>query len=300
MEFGHLHDVSRIDFRLPADDPRSLRALGGARRLDAHARIGMPIWTQKAWIGHVYPKGTPAKEFLREYGLQFDTIELNSTHYGVPDSDGIHRWRDAVPPAFRFCPKVLQEISHGMDSPETPRKLEAFYAAMLEFGPKLGMGFMQLPPQFAPDRLPWLKRLFTLCPPPLKLALEFRHPDWFESGRLIEPAFDLMASLGLSSVITDVSGRRDVSHSTLTTPDLVVRFIGNAPHESDGPRLEDWAERLERWFGQGLRELHFFVHQRDNVLSPEAASEFVKKTRGTLPGLRDWTRRDVENQLALL
>jgi uncharacterized protein YecE (DUF72 family) len=299
MEFGHLHDVSRVDFSLPPDDSRGLALLGGSRRVDAAARVGLPIWTQRAWVGHVYPKGTPARDFLREYGRQFDSIELNSTHYALPDSDGVHRWRDSVPENFRFCPKVPQEISHGMESPETPRRLEAYYAAMLEFGPKLGMGFLQLPPQFGPERLAWLRRLFTLCPPPFGLALEFRHPGWFESGRLVAGAFELMSELGLAPVITDVSGRRDVSHASLTSPDLIVRFIGNAPHESDGPRLRDWAERLARWYSLGLRQLHFFVHQRDNLLSPDAANEFVALAKG-VPGLRPWEPRDATSQLNLL
>ncbi|RYZ68480.1 MAG: DUF72 domain-containing protein, partial [Proteobacteria bacterium] len=115
MDFGKvdIKDLGTIDFRLPEDDPRTWLALTGSTH-PSRPRIGIgaPVWSVKDWVGYVYPAGTPNKDFLTEYAKQFNSIELNSTHYGTPDSETIKRWRDSTPDGFKFNVKFLQEISH--------------------------------------------------------------------------------------------------------------------------------------------------------------------------------------------
>jgi uncharacterized protein YecE (DUF72 family) len=305
MDFGHIDDprvLGGIDFRLPDDDPRSLSVLGGKLRANARIHYGLPIWAERSWVGRLYPPGTSPGEHLRAYASQFGAIELNSTHYATPSLETLKRWRESVPSTFRFCPKILQDISHRMGSSDAPRLLDSFVAASSELGETLGPCFLQLPPQFGPDRLPWLKRLLTLCPPSLRLAVEFRHPSWFDEGRLIGPAFEMLASFSAATVICDVAGRRDVSHSSLTAPWVLVRFLGAHGHPSSEARMSDWASRLERWFNQGLEELYFFVHEHQNLMAPELASVFVRQmnAQASTPRLTDWKRWDIPDQLSLL
>ena len=301
MDFGHLNDIRAVDFGLPGDDPRSIALLGG-KAGDATVRVGLPIWAERSWVGRLYPPGTPPGEHLRAYAAQLGAIELNSTHYAIPSLEQLAKWRDAVPFDFRFCPKIPQAVSHDMGSAEAPRLLESFFVAAGEFGSKLGLCFLQLPPQFGPDRLPLLKRLFTMCPSNIRLALEFRHPSWFRDGHLIDPAFETLAKFKAATVITDVPGRRDVSHSSLTAPSVLVRYLGHHEHPSSLPRLKAWAERLERWLSQGLEELYFFVHEHDNKNAPELSALFIREmnARKTTPRLAEWKRWDVPDQLTLL
>ena len=301
MDFGKLSNVERVDFSLPEMDPRSLALLGGQPRSTRIARVGMPVWAQKRWVGTLYPKGTPAREFVGAYGKQFGTIELNSTHYGIPDPANVDRWREAVPAEFRFCPKVLQEISHRLGEAEALRLLPGFCAAVSRLRPRLGVTFLQLPPSFSSRELPALRRFLEAVPSGFPLAVEFRHESWFTDGRLIEPAFDLLASSSVATVITDVSGRRDVSHSTLTAPRVLIRFVGNLGHRSDAVRAAAWAERVSGWFAQGLEDLYFFVHQPEDLGAPELANEFIRalNARGQATA-REVTLNGGSDQMSLL
>ncbi|RZA02049.1 MAG: DUF72 domain-containing protein [Moraxellaceae bacterium] len=115
MEFGKVpaSELSRLQFQLPADDPRTELALKmKPRKGSARIGVGAPVWGVKGWEGKVYPLGTDTKDFLHHYSRQFNSIELNTTHYRIPDLETIRRWRAATPEGFRFCPKFPQSISH--------------------------------------------------------------------------------------------------------------------------------------------------------------------------------------------
>ena len=40
--------------------------------------IGCTGWSMKEWVGKVYPPKTPAKDYLKHYAKQFNTIECNA------------------------------------------------------------------------------------------------------------------------------------------------------------------------------------------------------------------------------
>ncbi|WP_373330873.1 DUF72 domain-containing protein [Salmonirosea aquatica] len=63
-------------------------------------------------MGKIYPSNAKDKDFLYHYTRQFNTIELNMTHYQIPSDDTIDRWRDTAPEGFKYCPKWPQIISH--------------------------------------------------------------------------------------------------------------------------------------------------------------------------------------------
>ena len=274
MEFGKVTDVSGINFDLPEDDPRTALALGGDARKSAtqfEAFMGAPAWGSKAWIGQIYPRGTKPSEFLELYSRRFNCVELNATHYRVPDRQTLRKWRDSTAAGFRFCPKVPQEISHRRTLVGAARETSEFFGAIAELGPKLGHCFFQLPPHFAPMDLPKLRSWLALAPRDFRIAIEFRHPGFFAHGRLDDSAYRFLQDAGASSVITDVAGRRDVLHASLTDDSCFLRLILNGLHPSDFVRAKAWAERLRGWKESGLRTAYLIVHQPDDVAAPEFA-----------------------------
>ncbi len=120
MEFGKIAagELSQIDFTLPSQDPRVLNHVistkTGPLSLPESVRIGVgcPAWNVKSWVEKVDPMGRQASDFLFHCLRQFNSIELNTNHYRIPDSATLVHWKEAVPPDFLFNPKVLQEISH--------------------------------------------------------------------------------------------------------------------------------------------------------------------------------------------
>ena len=59
----------------------------------------------------------------------------------------------------------------------------------------------------------------------------------------------------MGAVITDTAGRRDCVHQRLTTPFAFIRFVGNNLHPTDYSRMDDWVERIQEWFDQGLERV---------------------------------------------
>jgi hypothetical protein len=55
----------------------------------------------------------------------------------------------------------------------------------------------------------------------------------------------------------------------LTTPVLVLRFIGNQWHPTDYTRVDAWIARIADWFREGLHAAYIFVHQHDMDLVPD-------------------------------
>ncbi len=278
MDFGKLYNVDRVRFELPPDSMRNVRVLPGASR-PLKAYLGAPVWSVKEWVGSIYPKKTPAREFLKHYSRRFNTIELNSTFYHIPDPKLVAQWKAMVSAEFRFAPKVVQTVSHQNDLVAAKAILRTFCATMSELGENLGPSFLQLPPSFGPRDRTSLEKLLEAVPAGYRLSVEFRHPDWFTDRELPEGLLSFLSERGLGTVITDTAGRRDVVHSSLTTRTAMVRFLGNRLHPSDFVRLDDWTDRIASWARAGLEEIYFFLHQPDNVNVPELEEYLAAKLR---------------------
>lgn len=273
MNFGKLSNIEAVDFSLPEDAASTALALAKNNSSGATPTfyIGCTGWGMKEWLGKVYPEKAKASEFLRHYTRQFNTIELNTTHYRIPDWATIQKWKTEAADDFRFCPKLPQTISHSNHLGISGGELPAFCESIQQLEEKLGCCFMQLPPYFGVDRLAVLERFLERFPSHIPLALELRHESWFGESSATAALFEQMEARNISTVITDVAGRRDVLHMRLTTKTAMVRFVGNNLHPTDYQRADAWVERLAQWFSQGLEEVYFFTHEPDNLLAPELA-----------------------------
>jgi len=271
MKFGKLPDISHVDFSLPPDHPKTVQLFKSLKPnpnpLEVY--IGCTGFSMKEWVGTVYPDNTKSKDYLKHYSRQFNTIEFNTTHYRIPKPETVQKWKEAAAPGFLFCPKILQTISHSGDLGMSKDTLNWFSDAMDRFGDKLGCCFMQMPPYWKSDKLNILETFLQQFPEEINLAIELRHTDWFSSLEALDSFGNLLQSYKISTVITDVAGRRDVLHQLLTTGTAMIRFVGNGLHPSDYQRIDSWVQRLKKWSGKGLKRVYFFMHQPDNLKSPE-------------------------------
>jgi len=63
-------------------------------------RYGTCSWSEKSWVGQFYPPGTKPVDYLRHYATAFDTVEADSTYYGIPPPDRVRNWAAVTPPGF--------------------------------------------------------------------------------------------------------------------------------------------------------------------------------------------------------
>lgn len=246
----------------------------------------------------MYPQGTDPKDFLYHYSRQFTSIELNTTHYRIPDKETIAKWRETTPEGFKFCPKWPQEISHHSPLSSRAVLIREFVTNVMELSDRLGLTFLQLPPHFTPNDGRDLALFLKELPREFPLAIEFRHPAFFQEHRLRDPIYNLLAAAGATVVITDVAGRRDVLHTSLPTTKVLVRFIGNDLHATDDTRILEWAARLKSWLALGLTEVEFFIHQPGDLSAPELIARLIDRLNEACGlSLPKWKKQDQGEQL---
>ncbi len=284
MDFGKLTSVDQVNFALQ-EEPRQNRAVLGSIHQKGNKTIylGPTGYNMKPWVGKWYPTGAKDKDYLKHFGVQFNTIEMNTTHYRIPDVATVTHWYQMVPDDFRFCPKIPQSISHAPDLGLNGREIELFCEAIGGLAEKMGACFMQLPPYFSPKDLPKMLLFLDRWPAAIPLAIEWRHPSFFEANEASEHVFQVLEERNISTVITDVSGRRDVCHLRITASPVLIRFVGNDLHQSDYDRIRDWANRMALWFEQGLEQVYFFTHEPDNLLAPELTAFCLETFREAMP-----------------
>lgn len=265
--------------------------------------IGCPIWSHKEWVGSFFPARTPPGDFLRLYSRQLSTVEGNTTFYAVPNAEIIARWRAETPPEFRFCPKLPRDISHSSDLAATRASTLAFTERMSGLGERLGPMFLQLPPTFGPAQARQLETWLSFWPTALRLAVEVRHPAFFEK----EHAATLNALLNQHNVARVIMDTRPIRvgpaeeqgllqarerkpdlpvYPAITTDFVFLRYIGHMNSAINAPFLDTWASKLAQWLERGLT-LYVFCHCPFELHSPDICRELSQclSKLTTLPAL---------------
>lgn len=278
MDFGRVEDVNAVDFRLPPDHSMTTDMFKRSKKKAApNVYIGCAKWGRADWIGKLYPKGTKPADYLKYYVQNFNSIELNAMFYQLFPKATVQKWADTAPKGFIFCPKFTQSITHIKRLKNAERDTENFIDTVSVFGDKLGTSFIQLGDNFGPKDYASIHDYLSSLPKGFDAAIEFRHPDMHKDTALVHDTYALMRELGISSVITDTAGRRDVLHMKLTTPTAFIRWVGNSLHKSDFDRIDEWIDRIEVWLDSGLETLYFFIHQHDELYSPEISGYMIEQ-----------------------
>jgi uncharacterized protein YecE (DUF72 family) len=259
--------------------------------------LGCPIWSFKGWVGNFYPKGTKPADFLREYARRLTTIEGNTTFYAVPAPKTIESWIEHTPETFRFCPKIPKAISHNGKLLDYVDRTLQFVDVMWPLGSRLGPMFLQLPPRYSPSLLGDLEAFLSRMPRDLRLAVEVRHLDWFESPHR-ETLNQLLSSHNMARVVIDTRPIRSLqgdailagsSYESLLearenkpevpvfmerTGDFVfLRFISHPDLALNIEFINQWVDYLVPQIEKDA-DVFIFCHSPDNLIAPEICREF--------------------------
>jgi uncharacterized protein YecE (DUF72 family) len=136
---------------------------------------------------------------LERYAARFAAVEINSSFHRSHKPVIWARWRDAVPPSFRFSVKMPKAITHAARLDVSADVIAAFLGEISVLETKLGCLLVQLPPSLAYDAT-IAGRFFdnlkarTAVP----IACEPRHASWFEPV-----ANELLRDSGIARVAAD-------------------------------------------------------------------------------------------------
>lgn len=165
----------------------------------ADIRLGTQGWSYPDWVGSFYAPGARQADYLTEYARRFDTVEIDSTFYGMPRPSHVQAWAEHSPPDFVFTAKLPRSITHDRRLVDCSDELGQFLAVIGRLGPKLGPLLIQLPPDFRSDERPALERCLDLLPKDYRFAVELRHRSWHDDETL-----DLLSAHGVAWTITDL------------------------------------------------------------------------------------------------
>jgi|TARA_R100000479_G_scaffold33554_2_gene13853 uncharacterized protein YecE (DUF72 family) len=274
MKFGKVDDPSKIDFTLPKDHPDTKKTLSNYKPVSTpNLYVGCAKWN-RADLKGFYPRGT--KDELEYYSRQFNSIELNATFYRIFPADVFAGWYEKTPADFRFFPKFFQGVSHWKRLNDFEGYLNEYLLNASNLKEKLEMAFLQTHNNFKPTNMDRLDPFFKAIHKDMRIAVEFRHTDWFNDEAISEELYKILEKNDVTNIIVDSAGRRDLLHMRMTTDSAFIRYNGSN-HESDYTRLDDWLDRLEEWVKQGLQNIYFFVHQNVEKASPLLSAYFIEK-----------------------
>jgi uncharacterized protein YecE (DUF72 family) len=268
--------------------------------------LGCPIWSFKGWVGSFYPKGTKPSEFLYEYARRLTTIEGNTTFYAVPAQKTIEQWVASTPEAFRFCPKVPKAISHTGKLMDSVDRAHQFIEIMQGLGKRLGPMFLQLPPRYSPSLLDDLEAFLAVWPRDVRLAVEVRHLDWFESPQ--STALDqLLTQHNMARVtidtrpIRDLAGDKRLAESTYgnllqarerkpdipviptsTTDFTFIRYVGHPDLTMNNQNLDEWGNYCVEQLRKGM-DVYVICHSPENLTEPLICREFHDRIAKHVP-----------------
>ena len=266
---------------------------------EERVRIGISSWVDAALIedGSFYPrKSMSAEARLRYYARFFDTVEVNSAYYAIPDARNARLWTERAPPGFLFNVKAYSLLTGHHPRAETlpadveallperprrthrgeidrasvpPEAIDATFSlyraalAPLADAGKLGYVLFQFAPwvHFDDAWLAYVARLPERLPG-FTIAVEFRHRSWFP-----EHESETLAALRearMAHVIVDgprtAGGIPRVTAATSST--AVLRLHGR--------NVEGWLRQMRGEEPQ-VREKYDYLYTEDELreLLPE-------------------------------
>ncbi len=249
------------------------------------------------------------------YSHHFPAVEGNTTFYAIPDKVIIDLWIAQTPPGFKFYLKFPRSITHnGLLEPYI-LLAQTFISQMQELGDKLGVMFIQLPPNYSPEGFTDLTAFLTaLSRQDVSIALEVRHLDWFKSPHR-ERLNELLTKLGIGRVILDSRPIYEADRSgeaivackkpqvpidlTLTAPFTLIRYVSHPVRSANQIWLEGWAEQIKTWLQQDI-QVSMFFHCPIEVRSPINARYFHEMLVGMGVSIAPLPPRFVDDSPAFL
>ena len=262
--------------------------------MPATVRLGTCSFADEGLLKAWYPRGvsTP-KARLVYYAERFDTVEVDSPFYHLPDPAVAGRWAQRTPPEFVFHVKAHATMTHH-EPADQARAFAEFRTSLepLELSGKLRGILLQYHPRFvksteAKDELALVRGLLD----PLVPLVEFRHRSWLEEGERDDTLVFLERN-GLAYVSVDAPPTRASNVlppvAAATHRVAYVRFHGrnvktwNIRSEKSSDRfdwmysadeLAEWVPKLGELAGRADEVYALFNNNRDDY-APRSAATF--------------------------
>jgi len=237
-------------------------------------RVGCSGWSYKDWQGLFYPRDLAAKDYLKFYSKIFDSVEIDSSFYRIPNAFMIDRWRSNTPAGFLFSPKLPKKITHDNKLKDSDSILLHFYSVMSRLREKLGPIAIQLPPSVKLEsHMEVMKEFVSKLNPGFRHAIEFRHKSWFT------PEFYALLKRRNIAMVWSLNQYLETPPE-VTADFIYLRMVGDRELTEFKGVQKDRSKDMKRW-ASVVRETsgkfesgYVFFNNHFAGFSPESSNEF--------------------------
>jgi uncharacterized protein YecE (DUF72 family) len=213
-----------------------------------------------------YPKEFSGASRLTYYASLFSSVEINASFYKLPKMATVEKWGKSVPENFRFTFKVSKAVTHAKDLQFSFKELELFAETVSKVEDKKGCLLVQLPPKVSRDKeeeLAGLLECLSENASGWKIAVEFRHPSWYDST-----VYRLLQGYGAGLV------EHDMPKSATPKIERLQSFMYMRFHGPEGTYrgsyedalLDEHAHRIADWVKSGKEVYAYFNNTMGDAL----------------------------------
>lgn len=276
--------------------------------------LGCPVWANPQWKNLIFNSKLESSEFLANYSRYFNTVEGNTSFYADPSAHTVARWSEQSSDDFRFTLKVPKRLSHQFQQFQS-EELQLWQDLIAPLSSKLALVHLQLPAFFSPDHLSWLKQMLNGLCSSYAVAVEVRHPVFFDKAeheitlnrmlrdfaceRVIFDSRALFSVPATTPALLDAQRKKPYLpvHAVALSQTPMVRFVGTDDMAVNQQHYQPWLNKVRQWLDEGKSPFCFF-HSPDNLTAPLLARQFVLDLGIEHPILAPWPQD--QTQLSLL
>ncbi len=206
-------------------------------------RVGTSGWNYPHWKGIFYPEDLPKDKWLDFYMRHFDTVEVNSTFYRLPQKKAVEAWYKKSYPGFVYSIKMNRTVTHIKRLKNAEEELERFFELISALKERCGIILIQLPPNLKFDR-DLFEKFCSFLNPSYRYALEVRNRSWID-----EEAFRIMRRHGIAFCISDTAGKYPYFEE-ITADFVYIRLHGSKILYRSlytEEEIKRWAEKIRKW-----------------------------------------------------
>ena len=233
--------------------------------------VGTSGYSFRDWLGPFYPLRIPARQHLQYYANHFPCLEVNVTHYRVPDASLLQGMCDRTPEPFAFIVKLHRLMTHELQHDSS--LYGAFNEALkpMQAAGKLQGVLAQFPFRFRNNQrnrvhVQRMRETFAMLP----FFAEFRHVSWIEDAwfanmQRVEISYVSVDEPQLSELIPPLAqATTDIGYVRLHGRNSDT-WYAKTPEQGDRydylyneSELQEWAQRVREMIRETRRVFVLF------------------------------------------
>ena len=240
--------------------------------------IDTSVWFYKDWKETFYPPQLKASQYLNYYSQHFNSVEVDSTFYGIPRANTVENWFEQTLEHFVFSLIVPQIITHEKRLLDCQAEWQAFLEVTSKLRQKRGPLILQFDYKFKfKEFSATLDDFLAVHKDEASLAVEIRNKDWHD-----QQFYEMLKKHGVALVLNDLYYMPRMVE--LTSHFTIVRLLGNRkqiPDDFSHVRIDRtnnlnwWADWIEQFLEKEL-EVYVYSNNRYQGRAPATIQTLLK------------------------